>query len=51
MRYSFLKFILFLICTFSYSNLSFSDNDEKSNSDEINSFFRKSLKNLIPTMN
>ena len=47
MRYSFLKFILFLICTFSYSNLSFSDNDEKVTAMKLIHSSEKSLKNLI----
>ena len=47
MRYSLLKFILFLICTFSYSNLSFSDNDEKVTAMKLIHSSEKSLKNLI----
>ena len=47
MRYSILKFILFLICTFSYPNLSFSDNDEKVTAMKLIHSSEKKLKNLI----
>ena len=47
MRYSILKFILFLIFTFSYSNLSFSDNDERVTAMKLIHSSEKSLKNLI----
>jgi len=47
MRYSILKFILFLICTFSYPNLSFSDNDERVTAMKLIHSSEKSLKNLI----
>ncbi len=47
MRYTILKFILFIIFTFSYSNLSFSDNDEKVTVMELIHSSEKSLKNLI----
>ena len=48
MRYYILKFILFLIFTFSYSNFSFSENDKKVTAGRVNSFVRKiALKNLI----
>ena len=47
MRYSILKFIIFLIFTFSYPNLSFSDNDEKVTAMKLIHSSEKSLKDLI----
>ncbi|GIR25504.1 MAG: hypothetical protein CM15mP40_01120 [Alphaproteobacteria bacterium] len=47
MRYYILKFILFLIFTFSYSNFSFSENDKKVTAVELIHSSENSLKNLI----
>ena len=47
MRYYNLKFILFLIFTFSYSNLSFSENEKKVTAVELIHSSENSLKNLI----
>ena len=47
MRYYILKFILFLIFTFSYSNFSFSENEKKVTAVELIHSSENSLKNLI----
>jgi len=47
MRYYVLKFILFLIFTFSYSNFSFSENEKKVTAIELIHSSENSLKNLI----
>jgi len=47
MRYYILKFILFLIFTFSYSNFSFSENEKKVTAIELIHSSENSLKNLI----
>ena len=47
MRYYILKFILFLIITFSYSNFSFSENEKKVTAIELIHSSENSLKNLI----
>ena len=47
MRYYILKFILFLIFTFSYSNFSFSENDKKVTAVELIHSSENSLKKLI----
>ncbi len=47
MRYYILKFILFLIFTFSYSNFSFSENEKKVTAIELIYSSENSLKNLI----
>ena len=48
MRYYILKFILFLIFTFSYSNFSFSENEKKKlQAVELIHSSENSLKNLI----
>ena len=47
MRYYLFKSILFLIFTFSYPNLSFSDNDERVTAMKLIHSSEKSLKNLI----
>ena len=47
MRYYILKFILFLILTFSYSNFSFSENEKKVTAVELIHSSENSLKNLI----
>ena len=47
MRYYILKFILFLIFTFSYSNFSFSENEKKVTAIDLIHSSENSLKNLI----
>ena len=47
MKYYILKFILFLIFTFSYSNFSFSENEKKVTAIELIHSSENSLKNLI----
>ena len=47
MRYYILKFILFLILTFSYSNFSFSENEKKVTAVDLIHSSENSLKNLI----
>ena len=47
MRYCILKFILFLIFIFSYSNFSFSENEKKVTAVELIHSSENSLKNLI----
>ena len=47
MRYYVLKFILFLIFTFSYSNFSFSENEKKVTAVELIHSSENSLKELI----
>ena len=47
MRYYILKFILFLIFTFSYSNFSFSENEKKVTAVDLIHSSENSLKNLI----
>ena len=46
MRYYILKFILFLILTFSYSNFSFSENEKKVTAVDLIHSSENSLKNL-----